>query len=55
LVDIDGTTNRFIYGAAVQFNLGRFHLGVKYGQSDESYVAASIGFKILKNSQPKVQ
>ena len=49
LVDIEGTTKRFVYGAAIQFNLGRFNLGVKYGVADEEYLAASIGFKILKN------
>jgi len=51
LVDIEGTTKRFVYGAAVQLNWGRFNLGLKYGKSDETYATASIGFKILKSKQ----
>lgn len=50
LVDVEGNTSRFIYGLALQFNFGRLSLGTKFGVADEaSYVAASLGFKILKN------
>ena len=49
LVDIEGTTKRFLYGAALQFNMGRVHWGFKAALSDELYVSTSIGVKILKN------
>lgn len=51
LVDIKGTTSRLIYGAAVQLNFGRLYLGAKYGSSDQAYVSASLGFKLLKEKK----
>ena len=53
MVDIEGSNNVLIYGAALQFNLGRFSLGTKYGISDAKghYATASLGFKILKEKK----
>ena len=53
LVDIEGNNKVFVYGAAVQFNLGRLSLGAKYGISDKKghYATASLGFRILKEKE----
>ncbi|MDX9883882.1 MAG: hypothetical protein RBS73_17610 [Prolixibacteraceae bacterium] len=49
LVDIEGNINRFLYGAALQFNMGRVHWGFKAALSDELYISTSLGYQILKN------
>lgn len=56
LVDLEGSNNVLIYGAALQFNLGRLSLGAKYGISQDKghYATASLGFKILKEKKSEM-
>jgi hypothetical protein len=49
LLDVNKKINQFIYGLAVQFNLGRFNLALKAAPfSNGQFYAFGLGYKILK-------
>lgn len=49
LINIDHRVKQFLYGIALQFNLGRFNLALKAAPfSGQHYYSVGLGFKILK-------
>ncbi len=49
LVDVDKKVSHFIYGLAMQFNIGRFNLALKAAPFSGHYYSIGLGYKILKN------
>jgi len=49
LIDVDKQLQKFIFGLAMQFNLGRFNLALKAAPFSGPYYSVGLGFKILKN------
>ena len=54
VVEVDGSVNRTLYGAAVQLNMGRFNISGKYAISDEDYYTLGLGF-VFGNYKGKPQ
>ncbi len=51
LIDVDRQVKRFLYGIALQFNLGRFNLALKAAPFSGSYYSLGLGFNILKGKE----
>ncbi len=51
LIDVNQKNSHFIYGLALQFNLGRFNLALKAAPFSGHYYSLGLGFKILKEKK----
>jgi hypothetical protein len=51
LINVKRSVNRFLYGMALQFNLGRFNLALKAAPFSGHYYSVGLGFKILKGKE----
>jgi len=48
LIKVDQKVNKFIFGLAMQFNLGRFNIDLKAAPFSGHYYALGLGFQMLK-------
>ncbi len=49
MINVDRKVNQFLYGIALQFNLGRFDLALKAAPfSGQNYYSVGLGYKIIK-------
>jgi hypothetical protein len=51
LIDVKQKTSNFIYGLAIQLNMGRFNLALKAAPLSGHYYSLGLGFKILKEKK----
>jgi hypothetical protein len=51
LIDLNQKNSHFIYGLALQFNLGRFNLALKAAPLSGHYYSLGLGYKILKEKK----
>ncbi len=51
LVNVDKKISHFIYGLAMQFNMGRFNLALKAAPFSGQYYSLGLGYKILKEKK----
>jgi hypothetical protein len=48
LLEVNRTVSTFIYGLALQFNMGRFNIALKASPTGGHYYSFGLGYKILQ-------
>ncbi len=51
LIDVNQKVSHFIYGLALQFNMGRFNIALKAAPFSGNYYSLGLGYKILKEKK----
>jgi hypothetical protein len=51
LVDVNNKISHFMYGLALQFNIGRFNLALKAAPFNGQFYTVGMGYKILKEKK----